>query len=289
MKELFTNPTFRYALAAGAALGIACALLSVLVVLRRWAFIGEGISHAGFGGVGTSWLLSLVIPAFGGGQAAYITAVAFCLAMALCIGWVSRRERLNADAAIGIVMVASLAWGFVALGIYQNAGSPQGASSGWEIYLLGDLRAVTQGAAMRALGIAAAVVGALALMSKEILFYCMDPELAELSGVRAGFVHYVLMLMLAMVIVVGMQLAGVLLVTALLVLPGATALSVSRRLRTVLIVAMIVGVIGTVGGLALKAAWPFLPSGPAMALVLVAEFLVAYVWGLIPKRATSPS
>lgn len=285
MNELFTNPTYRYALAAGAALGIACALLSVLVVLRRWAFIGEGISHAGFGGVGTAWLVSLAIPALGGGQAAYITAVGFCLAMALCIGWVSRRERLNADAAIGIVMVASLAWGFVALGIYQNAGSPRGASSGWEMYLLGDLRAVTPGAAMRAVGIAAAVIIALALMSKEILFYCLDPELAELSGVRAGFVHYVLMLMLALVIVVGMQLAGYLLVTALLVLPGATALSVSKRLRTVLIVAMVVGVIGTVGGLVLKAAWPFLPSGPAMALVLVAEFLVAYVWGLLPKRA----
>src|SRR5687767_6057063 len=138
MGRLPTDPTFRNALITAAAMGVACAMLSVLVVLRRWAFIGEGISHAGFGGVGTAWLASLLIPGLASEGAAYAVAILFCLAMALTIGWVSRRDRLNADTAIGIVLVASLAWGFVAISIYANARkAPMPAPSGWEFYLLG--------------------------------------------------------------------------------------------------------------------------------------------------------
>jgi ABC-type Mn2+/Zn2+ transport system permease subunit len=129
-----------------------------------------------------------------------------------------------------------------------------------------------------------AVVVTLLALAKEILFYCMDPHLAEVSGVRAGFVHYLLMLMLALVIVVGMRLAGYLLVTALLVLPGATALVAARRLKVVVGLSIVVSLVGVIGGLALRAKYPFLPSGPAMVLVLVIEFVVAYAIGLIRHR-----
>ena len=285
MGELLTNPIYRNALVTACALGVACALLSVLVVLRRWAFIGEGVSHAGFGGVGTAWLLSLAIPALGNEAAAYGVAIAFCMTMALAIGWVSRRDRLNADAAIGIVLVASMAWGFVALRVYENAGRPRGASSGWDFYLLGEI-ALSTPAAIAGVCVSAAVVLGLGVLAKEILFYCMDPDLAEVSGVRAGFVHYLLMLMLALMIVVGMRLAGYLLVTALLVLPGATALMVSRRLRTVMIVSVVVSLVGVLCGLSLQARYRFLPPGPPMVLVLVAQFALAYAWGMLRKRQT---
>src|SRR5450432_3142052 len=98
-----------------AALALACAVLSVVVVLRRWAFIGEGIGHSGFGGAGTAWLLMLVIPAMDKPWVPYVSIVIFCLATALAIGALSRSEqRINADAVIGIFLVASLAWGFLA-------------------------------------------------------------------------------------------------------------------------------------------------------------------------------
>lgn len=279
-----SNPVYFNALMAGMALAIACALLSVLVVLRRWAFIGEGISHAGFGGVGTAWLASIAIPVLGNESAAYAVAILFCLAMALLIGWVSRRERVNADAAIGIVLVGSLSWGFVALSMYQAMGAPRGASSGWEFYLLGRVENLSTPAMWAGVCVSLAVIVLLLSLSKEILFYCMDPELSRTSGVRAGFIHYMLMLMLALVIVVGMRLAGYLLVTALLVLPGATALLVSQRLRTVLLVATGVSLVGTIGGLALHASRPFLPSGPAMVLILVGEFGVAYAWNWVRRH-----
>ena len=266
-------------------MGVSCAMLSVLVVLRRWAFIGEGISHAGFGGVGTAWLLSLALPVLADERAAYFVAIAFCMAMALTIGWVSRRDRLNADAAIGIVLVGSLAWGFVTLAIYQHArraGAPP--ASGWEFYLLGKVQNFSRQAMWASVCVSAAVVLTLFLLGKEILFYCMDPDLAEVSGVRARLVHYLLMIMLALMIVVGMRLAGYLLVTALLVLPGATALVVSQRIGVVLATSVVVSLIGILCGLALQATYAFLDSGPPMVLALVAQFAAAYLWGMFRRR-----
>ena len=255
------------------------------MVLRRWAFIGEGISHAGFGGVGTAWLASLAIPALGSETAAYIVAVGFCILMALAIGWVSRRERLNADAAIGIVLVASLAWGFVALSMYKELRAGRGlpAGTGWEFYLLGDIGRLSTREMLSSVAICAAIVLVTTGFSKEILSYTIDPELAAATGVPAGLIHYLLMLMLALVIVVGMRLAGYLLVTALLVLPGATALTISRRLGVVLTVAVAVSLVGTIGGLGLRAAFSSIPSGPAMVIVLFAQFVLAYGWRLVRR------
>src|ERR1041384_1633873 len=101
-------------LLATSALAVACALLSVVVVVRRWAFIGEGISHSGFGGAGTAWLLMLLIPALDQPWVPYAILIVFSLLTAMAIGAISRGKRVNADAAIGVFLVASLAWGFLA-------------------------------------------------------------------------------------------------------------------------------------------------------------------------------
>src|ERR1700730_7373869 len=91
-------------------LAIACAALSVFVVSRRWAFIGEGISHSGFGGAGAAWMLALLFPRLALPMLPEICVIIFCLLTGLAIGFLSNHRRTNADAAIGIFMVASLAW-----------------------------------------------------------------------------------------------------------------------------------------------------------------------------------
>src|SRR3989440_12858587 len=93
------------------AIAIACAVLSIPVVMRRWAFIGEGIGHAGFGGAGVAWILAIFFPAMNNSWSPYVAAIIFCTITALAIGWVSRSERVNIDAVIGIFLVASLAFG----------------------------------------------------------------------------------------------------------------------------------------------------------------------------------
>jgi ABC-type Mn2+/Zn2+ transport system permease subunit len=293
----FSN--FPRALLTAGALGTACATLSVIVVLRRWAFIGEGIAHAGFGGIGTGWLLSLAFPVLGNSGSVYAIAVLFCLAVALSIGYVTREignggggggggngESFGADSAIGIFLVASLAWGTVALGLYNRHRGGGGSEELWMRYLLGTIGHVSPETMTAGVALSAAVVFAVAALFKEILYYALDPLMARVSGVRVGVVHYLLMLLVAMTIIVGIRIAGSLLVTALLILPGATALLLARRLSAVMTVSVFVGFTGSVGGLLVNRwLWPAFNSGPAIVLVMFVEFLLAYAWSKLPRRA----
>jgi manganese/iron transport system permease protein len=268
--------TFLNSLIAALALASACAVLSIFVVLRRWAFIGEGIGHSGFGGAGTAWLAALLIPAFDSPGATYAFVILFCLLTALAIGYLARSQRVNADAAIGIFLVASLAWGFVAQHVYmqqRNGAIPYG----FETYLFGQLRDFGGQFTFAAIAVSAAVLLTAAMLWKELIAYCFDPLMAQTSGVMAGFVHYLLMLLIGLVIVIGVRLAGSVLITALLVLPGTTALALSRRLRIVVMIAVIAAIVGAAGGLIVNIKWRFLPVGPAIVLILFAQFVVSYV------------
>jgi ABC-type Mn2+/Zn2+ transport system permease subunit len=259
------------ALLAGVALGTACAMLSVFVILRRWALIGEGVSHSGLGGAGTAWMLAVLVPAWNRPWVVLASAVAFCLLAAIGIGWLSRRERVNGDAAIGIFLVASLAWGFLAASVYRHAFNAEPV--GWDQFLIGDVRTVTLQFALSALCVCGLVVLVMAALGKEILSYCFDPTLAQASGVRAAAVHYLLMLLIGVTVVVGMRATGTVLVPALLVLPGAAAVRLTDRLAATFAVAIAVGVVGSVGGLLIATRWAFVPAGPAIVLVLLVIFV----------------
>jgi len=113
-------------------------------------------------------------------------------------------------------------------------------------------------------------------LRRQIVLYCFDPMLAEVSGVPVGLIHYLLIMLVAMVIIAGMRLAGNLLVPALLVLPGAAGLAVSRNIRTVMVVAIAANLAATLIGIGVTWRWPFIAPGPAIVGVLFVEFMVAY-------------
>src|SRR5690349_711752 len=97
---------FVSSLVTGCSMAAACAVLSVFVVSRRWALIGEGISHSGFGGAGTVWLLMLAFPPFEHHPwLVYLGVIVFCLCTAVLIGYFTRNGKINSDAVIGIFMV----------------------------------------------------------------------------------------------------------------------------------------------------------------------------------------
>jgi ABC-type Mn2+/Zn2+ transport system permease subunit len=278
---LATSPTLLYGLPTAIALAIACAVLSVLVVARRWAFIGEGISHSGFGGAGTAWVLALIFPTLETDWMPFLCVIVFCLLTAIAIGFLSRRQRVNSDAAIGIFMVASLAWGFLGREIYRAHRHAEPV--GFDDFLFGQMGALSPQYALATIMLSAAIVVTVAALAKEILYYCFDPVMAEASGVRAGFIHYLLMLLVAMTIVLGVRVAGSVLVTALLVLPGATAMLLSQRLRTVICIAIATAIIGAAGGVLINAHWGYVPAGPAIVLVLFAEFIACYTASRTPR------
>lgn len=277
------------ALITAAVLGVACALLSVIVVLRRWAFIGEGIAHAGFGGAGTAWLLALAFPAaatwLNHSATIHAFAVFFALLVAVAIAWVTRRRHVQVDTAIGIFLVASLAWGFVALDIYRSR-SAGSFPPDWDQYVIGRLSTLSTAHLIGAVVACLGVCVTLALLWKEIMAYCFDPELAEIAGVRVGFIHLVLLLLMTLTILVGTRLTGSLLIVALLVLPGATAMQLSRNMNRILLVSSFTGVAGALAGPLIHHRYRFIPEGPAIVLTLVILFALAFAIARLRPRGS---
>ena len=271
-------------LAAGAT-AVACAALSPLVIARRWAFVGEGVSHSGYGGAGVVWLLSLLWPRsdlLRGPAGVTLGVGLFGVVAALCIGRLARGRNtaaLGFDAATGIFLTASLAFGILARSVYESVTgtSPVEATS----LLFGDVRTVAGDQAVTTALVALAVVAGLWLCGKEVLAYALDPELAEVGGVPAAAVHYGLLVALALVVVLAAKLVGVVLVTALLVLPGATAGLAGGRLGRVYALSLAFAVSAVALALLAQAGArgaTALPLGPLVVLALVGQFLV--VWTL---------
>lgn len=274
---------FLYALIVALSVGAACSALSVFVVSKRWAFIGEGIAHAGFGGAGTAWMLAMLFPsvAFLSSEVGiYAISVSFCIAVALVVAALTRRSRAALDTVIGIFLVASLAWGFLAYGLYsQRTGHfpPK-----FDEYLgFSPLKLLSGRFALLAVTTSVGVLACVALFWKELVFYAADERQAEASGVRTGLIHYGLILLVAAVIMIGMRLMGTVLVVALLVLPGATGLVLGKTTRTVWAVALVSGLLGALSGPLINARFSAIPDGPAIVLVLFALYLLA----LLARRA----
>jgi len=264
----------------GVAIALLCAPLSVLVVLKRLSFIGQGISHAAFGGVGVAAVLGLIGAGAVGGLGQFFVVTAFCLAAALLVGAMSGRGT-RADTAIGIVLVASMALGAI---LFQRSK----ANTSWESILFGSILNVGIEDAGRAAIVAALGLVALWWGRRSVLFWAFDEPSAVAFGVRTTAAKYLVLTLLAVATVAAMKLAGVVLATALLVLPGATALQLSARLWRVVGLSVIVALVGVVGGLAVSFELNS-QAGACIVLCLVAQFAAALSAGTLVTRAPAPS
>jgi ABC-type Mn2+/Zn2+ transport system permease subunit len=192
------------------------------------------------------------------------------------IAWLMQRGAGEADTAIGIVLVGAMALGAVLIeaGARMHGRPPPS----WESILFGSILSVDWADAGVAWGVAGAIVGAVWLVRRPLLFWAFDEGAAPAFGVPAAAMKYLLVVLLTLAIVTAMKLAGVVLATALLVLPGAAALRVSDRLRAVMGLSLGAALAGVVGGLLVSAWWQTLPPGACMVLVLVAVFVAARAW-----------
>jgi ABC-type Mn2+/Zn2+ transport system permease subunit len=259
------------AIVTGLAVAALCSLLSVLVVLKRMAFIGQGISHAAFGGIGVAGVLGLVGAAMTPGQSAgqFVVVLTFCLCAGLLIGWLSERGGTEADTAIGIVLVAAMAVGAV---LIRRARS----NVSLESFLFGDILSVTWTDAVIGWAVALAVLGVLWWVRRPLVFWAFDPTVARALGVSDRAMNTLLMVLLSLATVTAMKLAGVVLATAMLVLPGALALRVSSRSRVVLVLACVAAVLGVLGGIVVSFEWNW-PTGASIVMVLAGMFGVGWV------------
>lgn len=237
MIEAFQLGFMQRALVAGILIAGLCALFSVFVVLKRLSFIGVGISHSAFGGVALGFLL---------GIDPTLTAILFSGTIALLIGFLTRQGRLHEDTAIGIFFALTMALGILFIGLSRRYNVDLFG------YLFGNILAITRGDLVLILVLAPVIFGLVLSLFKELLFLSFDEEVAQVSGVAVSPIYYFFLLAMAMTIVIAIKLIGIVLVSALLVLPAATARQLTANYRGLVLYSVAIGVISTVAGLFLS-------------------------------------
>jgi ABC-type Mn2+/Zn2+ transport system permease subunit len=273
LQAVAESPLLQRAAVAGALAGLACAALSPLVVLRRMAFIGDGVAHSAFGGMGLA--LFLLTGSRYGDLSVQLLTLGFCLVVGLAIGIASRNGeagRITEDSAIGVAFAVSMALGALFLALRQRR-DPQYVAS-LDQFLFGSLLNIGTTELVMLAVVAIAAIAILLLFQKEILFYAFDARLAEASGVNVARFHYLFLLLLVLTVVVSARVVGIILVSAALVLPGVTALRLCNRLAPAMLVAALVGVVSA--ELGLYASYVLsCQSGAAIILIQFALLLLA--------------
>ena len=258
----FQYDFMRRALIVSALVGITCPVLGAYVITRGNAFLGDALSHSVVPGMVVAFML---------GISPFFAAVPAGIVIALIMGALSRRTGLTEDTSIGIVFAGMFALGLVMLS------KASGINVNIEDLLLGQVLGVTQTDVYISLGLTVLVVAGLYIFHRQLVYTTHDSVGASVAGVRTNLVEYVLLTLLALVIVIGIQAAGIALVMAMLITPAATAYLIARRFVGVMFLGAVIGVVSAIVGLYLSY-HADLPSGPAMALIATLMFAVAVVF-----------
>ena len=249
------------ALIVSVLVGVMCPVLGAYVITRGRAFMGDALAHSVLPGMVVAFLL---------GISPFFAAVPAGILIALLMGSVSRRTGISEDTSIGIIFAGMFALGLVMLSRATNI------NVNIEDLLLGQVLGVSQLDVWVSLGLTALVLVGLYAFHRQLVYTTFDPVGATVIGIRTRLVEYVLLALLALVIVIGIQAAGIVLVMAMLITPAASGYLLARRFVNVMVIGAVVGSISAVAGLYLSF-HANLPSGPAMALVATGMFAIAAV------------
>jgi manganese/iron transport system permease protein len=235
--------------------GVLCATMGTYVILRKLAFIGDGIAHASFAGIVIAYLR---------GTNFYLGAGIVAVITALGIGFVHRRGKISLDTTIGVLFT-----GAFALGIFLMS-RQRTYSVDLQSFLFGDILSVGPQDVLMIVALALVVGIVTALLFRSLLYTSFDPVVAQASGMNANAIEYVLLVLIALTIIISLQAVGIILVAALLVTPAAAAYQLTNRFAPMKALSACFGALCAVGGLYLSY---YLASASGATIVLVATVL----------------
>ncbi|WP_130834352.1 metal ABC transporter permease [[Erwinia] mediterraneensis] len=258
--EPFQFAFMNNALVISQMVAIPCALLSVFLVLKGWALLGDAMSHAVFPGVVLAWMLGLPLAA-----GAFVAGL-FC---AVATGYLKDNSRIKQDTLMGIVFSGMFAVGL----ILYIALKPE---VHLDHILFGDMLGINTADIMQTGLIAAAIVLVIVMKWRDFLLYCFDYQQAQVSGLRTRWLHYGLLCMVSLTIVATLKAVGIILSISLLIAPGAIAVLLTKRFQFALLIAVVVSMLVSLSGVYLSF---FIDSAPAPTIVVLfaAVFIVAFV------------
>ncbi len=261
MVELLQLPFMQRALIAGLVLGILLAYLGIFVTLRKMAFFSDGVAHAALAGAAIG-LLTRFSP--------LVSALLFSMLLAVLIYWLEKKSSLSSDAIIGILFTSGMALGIVLISLRKGY-QPELIG-----YLFGNILAI------RSQDLALIVVLAVLIMAfiirnrRKLTLLALDREMAYMAGINPDFYQLLLYVMLACALVLGIRVLGVILVSAILIIPVSTARLLSRSFKALVLWTTAIAESIMIGGLLLSY-YLNLPSGAVIVLTGSTVFSLTFI------------
>ena len=266
----FYDPTVRITVVGSILLGLCCGVLGLFMVVRRRALLGDTLSHAVLPGVALGFLWTM-------SKAPWVLFVGATIAGIIgvfVVGVLKKSTLLKDDSCMGLVLSGFYGIGIFILTMIQNI--PATRQSGLDEFLFGQIAALGQ-ADIVMMGIVTLISLVLVVaLYKEFVITSFDSVFAQTIGLPEKVVNALLMLLLAFTIVISLKAVGVVLVSAMLIIPAATALLLSRTLHRALIISAIFGILAGVSGSFLSFIAHNLPTGPFMVVSAATLFLFAF-------------
>lgn len=268
MFEPFRYDFFVNGIIAAGLAGALTGLVGVYIVLRKMSYIGHGLSHAIFGGAVVSFVMSINF---------FLGASVWGVFSALLITVTARKRTIGADAAIGIVTTASFALGIAIISKFKTF------TRSFDAALFGNILGVSDGDLLALALVLSVTVCTVFVGYKLFLFTAFDPEMGRLYGVPTGWVDIMFSLILAATIVVSMQVLGVTLIAANVVIPPIIARMITNSFKRMILLSTVVGSISGIVGIYISY-YIDVSSGATIVLVGSAFFVLALIYNTIQAR-----
>ena len=262
--EFFRNGTMAAVMAGGL-----CGLIGVYIVLRGMSYIGHGLSHAIFGGAVVAYVMSWNF---------YIGAGMWGFISALLINKTVRSTKINADAAIGVITTASFAVGVALISRYRSF------TRSFDAALFGNVLGVTTGDLWVIAGVSVMTALLVFFIYRQLLFTTFDSEVAGIYGVKTGWIDTLFALMLAAALIAALQILGVTLIAAALVIPAITARLLTDSFNRIIFLSVGIGMLTGFVGMYLSF---YVDVASGASIVLAQAFLFTLVLAVtsLQKRA----
>lgn len=270
----FSYPFVRYAVAAGILISLCAGLLGVVLVLKRYAMIGDGLSHVAFGAMAVAAVL---------GFAPMTVALPVTVAVAVLLLLAGEKQLIKGDSAIAMLSAGSLAVGYLLLNLFPS--SDTGSLSGdvcASLFGSTSMMTLSNTDVWLCVGLSAAVIGFFVIFYHKIFAVTFDEGFATSSGVKVRAYNFLIAAVSGVVIVLAMKLVGALLISSLIIFPALSAMRVFRSFRSVVLCSAVISVTGSLTGL-LAALLLSTPTGASVAVVHIVIFLAFTLVGKLRR------
>jgi len=270
----FTYPFVQYALIVGVLIALCSSLLGVTLVLKRFSFIGDGLSHVAFGAMAIAAAMNLTNN--------FLLVLPVTISCAVLLLRTGQNSKIKGDAAIAMISVGTLAIGYLIMNLFSKSSNLSGDVCA-TLFGSTSILTLTQTEVWLCAILSVLVIAVFMLFYHKIFAVTFDEDFSTATGVRAKIYNLILAVVIAVVIVLAMNLVGALLISALVIFPALSAMRVFNSFKSVTICSVIMSVVCAALGILISIV-AGTPVGSTIVTVNITGFFIFNIAGLIARR-----